>query len=123
MGNIFVKINEYFKRNNKQILISSSGSVPGAKLERIRSGQAYLYQKNGMESEVMEITFHKKVSGSFLNQALLETIKRYLYLNTKLVELLGFSRRQSHLVLNDVKITVKLHELRVEIEITLDRFK
>lgn len=42
-----------------------------------------------MESEVFEITFRKKVSGSILNHALLETQKRYPYLNTKLVELDG----------------------------------
>ena len=103
MSNIFVKINEYFKRNNKKMLISSSGSVPGAKLERIRSGQAYLYQKNGMESEVMEITFRGKVSGSFLNQALLETIKRYPYLNTKLVELDG----DFYIIQNEMALTAR----------------
>ena len=106
MSNIFVKINEYFKRNNKKMLISSSGSVPGAKLERIRSGQAYLYQKNGMESEVMEITFRVKVSGSFLNQALLETIKRYPYLNTKLVELDG----DFYIIQNEMALTARKTE-------------
>ena len=106
MSNIFVKINEYFKRNNKKMLISSSGSVPGAKLERIRSGQAYLYQKNGMESEVMEITFRGKVSGSFLNQALLETIKRYPYLNTKLVELDG----DFYIIQNEMALTARKTE-------------
>ena len=87
--NIFKKLFTILERNNKKQMINASGSTPGAKLEKIRSGQAYLYQKNGMESEVMEITFHKKISGSFLNQALLQAIKRYPYLNTKLVELDG----------------------------------
>ena len=103
MSNIIIKINEYFKRNNKKMMINSSGSVPGAKKERIRSGQAYLYQKNGMESEVMEITFHKKVIGSFLNQALLETIKRYPYLNTKLVELDG----DFYIIQNEMALTAR----------------
>ena len=103
MSNIIIKINEYFKRNNKKMMINSSGSVPGAKLERIRSGQAYLYQKNGMESEVMEITFRGKVSGSFLNQALLETIKRYPYLNTKLVELDG----DFYIIQNEMALTAR----------------
>ena len=106
MSNIIIKINEYFKRNNKKMMISSSGSVPGAKLERIRSGQAYLYQKNGMESEVMEITFRVKVSGSFLNQALLETIKRYPYLNTKLVELDG----DFYIIQNEMALTARKTE-------------
>ena len=103
MSNIIIKINEYFKRNNKKMMINTSGSVPGAKMERIRSGQAYLYQKNGMESEVMEITFHKKVIGSFLNQALLETIKRYPYLNTKLVELDG----DFYIIQNEMALTAR----------------
>ena len=106
MSNIIIKINEYFKRNNKKMMINSSGSVPGAKLERIRSGQAYLYQKNGMESEVMEITFRVKVSGSFLNQALLETIKRYPYLNTKLVELDG----DFYIIQNEMALTARKTE-------------
>ena len=106
MSNIIIKINEYFKRNNKKMMINSSGSVPGAKKERIRSGQAYLYQKNGMESEVMEITFHKKVIGSFLNQALLETIKRYPYLNTKLVELDG----DFYIIQNEMALTARKTE-------------
>lgn len=39
-----------------------------------------------MESEVIEIRFNKKVTGSFLNQALLSAEKRYPYFNTKLIE-------------------------------------
>lgn len=83
--------------------IRSSGSTPGAKLERIRSGQSYLYQKDGMESEVFEITFHKKVSGSMLNQALTETVKRYPYMNTKLVELDG----DFYIIQNDMALTAR----------------
>ena len=74
---ILTKIHGIFVRNHKNMQIRASGSTPGAKMEKIRSGQSYLYQKNGMESEVFEVTFHKKVSGSMLNQALMETIKRY----------------------------------------------
>lgn len=101
--NIIRKIHATFERNNKKMMINASGSTPGAKMEKIRSGQAYLYQKNGMESEVVEITFQKKVSGSFLNQALLEAIKRYPYLNTKLVELDG----DFYIVKNEMSLTVK----------------
>ncbi len=86
---IIKNIYHTFERSNKKMLIQSSGSVPGEKMEKIRSGQAYLYQKNGMESEVIEIRFHKRVSGSFLTQALTMALKRYPYLNTKLVELDG----------------------------------
>ncbi|MBQ8392983.1 MAG: hypothetical protein IJX51_04340 [Clostridia bacterium] len=101
MKNIFKKIYEEFERNNKKQKIRSSGSTPGAKLEKIRSGQSYLYQKNGMESEVFEITFHKKVSGSMLSQALTEAIKRYPYLNTRLVELDG----DFYIIQNEMSLT------------------
>ncbi len=101
--NVFKKVYEWLKRNHKKMLISTSGSVPGQKWEKIRSGQSYLYQANGMESEVVEIHFHKKVSGSFLNQALLETIKRYPYLNTKLVELDG----DFYIVQNNMGLTAR----------------
>ena len=97
------KIYSILERNNKKMIINSSGSTPGAKLEKIRSGQSYLYQKNGMESEVFEIAFHKKVSGSMLNQALTEAIKRYPYLNTKLVELDG----DFYIVQNEMTLTAR----------------
>ncbi|MBQ8178611.1 MAG: hypothetical protein IJ033_05390 [Clostridia bacterium] len=103
MSNIFTKLYGKMERNNKKIQIRSSGSTPSAKLEKIRSGQSYLYQKNGMESEVFEITFHKKVRGSMLNQALMEAIKRYPYLNTKLVELDG----DFYIIQNEMSLTVR----------------
>lgn len=40
----------------------------------------------GMESEVIEIRFKKKISGSCLNQVLNVTNIRYPYFNTKVVE-------------------------------------
>lgn len=92
-----------FERNSKKIMINSSGSTQDAKNEKVRSGQPYLYQKSGMESEVMQIKLHKKVSGSLLNQALLETMKRYPYLNTKLVELDG----DFYIVQNEMQLTAK----------------
>ncbi|MGM9647881.1 MAG: hypothetical protein ACI3YH_07110 [Eubacteriales bacterium] len=101
--NILHKLWNRLERSNKTMMIASSGSVPGAKLERIRSGQSYLYQKNGMESEVMEIRLHQKVWGSVLNQALTEALKRYSYLNTKLVELDG----DFYIVQNDIQLTAK----------------
>ncbi len=79
MANIFKKIFAAAERSNKKMMISSSGSTPGSKHERIRSGQSYLYQTSGMESEVVEVRFHKKVSGSCLNQALLKAMERYPY--------------------------------------------
>ncbi|MBQ9112287.1 MAG: hypothetical protein IJY08_01780 [Clostridia bacterium] len=103
MSNIFTKIHGTIERNHKNIQIRSSGSTPGAKLEKIRSGQSYLYQKNGMESEVFEITFHKKISGSMLNQALTVAVKRYPYMNTKLVELDG----DFYIIQNEMALTAR----------------
>lgn len=103
MNNIFNEIYEKFSRSHKNMQIRASGSTPGAKLEKIRSGQSYLYQKNGMESEVFEIAFHKNVSGSMLNQALTEAIKRYPYLNTKLVELDG----DFYIIQNEMSLTAR----------------
>lgn len=86
MSNIFHNLYDVLKRNEKEMLIRRSGSTPKAKNEKIRSGQSYLYKKYGMESEVIEIRFKKKVSGSYLGQALQTTMKRYPYFNTKLIE-------------------------------------
>lgn len=86
MGNMFHELYDTMKRSEKERLIRSSGSTPEGKYEKVRSGQSYLYKRCGMESEVLEVRFKKKVSGSFLNQALLATMKRYPYFNTKLVE-------------------------------------
>ncbi|MGM9681856.1 MAG: hypothetical protein ACI3XR_10185 [Eubacteriales bacterium] len=74
------------KQSEKEMLIKRSGSLPEGQNERIRSGQSYLYKKYGMESEVIEVRFKKKVTGSFLNQALQITVKRYPYFNTRLIE-------------------------------------
>lgn len=97
------KIWNRMERSNKKMMIASSGSIPEARLERVRSGQSYLYQKNGMESEVMEIWFHKNIWGSILNQALTEVQRRYPYLNTKLVELDG----DFYIVQNEILLTAK----------------
>ena len=74
------------KENEKDLLIRQSGSTAKDGNEKIRSGQSYLYKQHGMESEVIEVRFHKKVSGSKLNEALMLTKKRYPYFKTKLVE-------------------------------------
>lgn len=86
MGNVFHDMYDFLKRSEKDMLIQKSGSTRNSCNEKIRSGQSYLYKKYGMESEVVEVRFKQKVSGSFLNQALLQTGKRYPYFNTKLIE-------------------------------------
>lgn len=86
MSNLLHDLHDAMKRSEKELLIKRSGSTPDGKNEKIRSGQSYLYKQCGMESEVIEVRFQKKVTGSFLNQALLTALKRYPYFNTKLVE-------------------------------------
>lgn len=79
MKDVFHDIYDILKRNEKEILIGKSGSTKGTHNEKVRSGQSYLYKKYGMESEVIEIRFKKKKSGSVLNQALILANKRYHY--------------------------------------------
>lgn len=74
------------KENEKDLLIQGSGSTSKDKNEKIRAGQSYLYKKQGMESEVVEVRFKEKVSGSALTIAITQTRKRYPYFRTKLVE-------------------------------------
>lgn len=103
MANIFQEILNKLKENEKEILIKKSGSTCDAKNEKIRSGQSYLYKLRGMESEVIEIRFKKKIWGSFLMQALSETMKRYPYFNTKLIEKDG----DFYIVQNDIAPQVR----------------
>ncbi len=86
MANWFQEAYDQLKRSTKETLIRQSGSAADSSYEKIRSGQSYLYKQYGMESEVVEIRFNKKVTGSFLNQALISAGKRYPYFHTKLVE-------------------------------------
>jgi len=96
---------------DKEIKINSSGSTKDNKREKIRAGQSYLYQKNGMESEVFEIRFKEKVDAGFLNQAYITTMKRYPYFNTKLIEKDGDFYIVQNLNLNTPKRTKKLYKL------------
>lgn len=103
MRSIFEEVFEKLKRSEKEMLIKSSGSTKKHQNEKNRSGQSYLYKREGMESEVVEIRFKKKVSGSFLNQALATTMKRYPYFNTKFIEKDG----DFYIVQNDTALMAK----------------
>lgn len=108
MSNPFYDLYNAMKRSEKEVLISGSGSTPQGKNEKNRSGQSYLYKQHGMESEVIEIRLKKKVSGSFLNQALQTSIKRYPYFNTRLVER-DYCRREANAM---ISLFDKLDSLR-----------
>lgn len=89
MGGIFSSVLKSWKRGEKEVLIGKSGSTSGRGWEKVRAGQSYLYKSRGMESEVIELRFKEKVSGSFLNQALNMSNRRYPYMNTSMIELDG----------------------------------
>lgn len=111
MMNVFQKLINYLNEMDKDMQIKTSGSTKDNNTERIRSGQSYLYKLQGMESEVIEIRFDKKVWGSMLNLALTETMKRYPYFNTKLIEKNGdffIVQNENPLI---ARKTEKLHNL------------
>jgi len=49
-------------------------------MEKIRSGQAYLYRNCGIRSTVYDIRTTDKVRGDLLRRALEKAMKRYPYL-------------------------------------------
>ena len=55
-------------------------------MNKIRSGQAYLYREGGIRSTVFEIQMKCKVRGDLLRRALEKSLLRYPYLKSKLVE-------------------------------------
>ena len=55
-------------------------------MQKIRSGQAYLYRTGGLRSTVLDVRMKDAVRGDLLRRALDTTMVRYPYLNSKLVE-------------------------------------
>lgn len=111
MANIFLQLLNIMERSNKRQLIASSGSESTGGNEKVRSGQSYLYRKNGMESEVFEVRFCDGVRGGELNRALCESLRRYPYFNTRFLEMDGnFYIVQNH-VSHTAKRTCKLPSL------------
>lgn len=103
MADFFRAAYDKLRQSAKETLIQQSGSTADSSNEKIRSGQSYLYKKYGMESEVIEVRFDRKVTGSFLNRALLSAGKRYPYFNTKLIEKDG----DFYIVRNDCSLIAK----------------
>ncbi len=103
MANIFRELMEAAERSEKQTRIRQSGSTRDGGNEKIRSGQSYLYKLRGMESEVIEIRFKRNVRGAPLRRALDETLRRYPYFCTRLLEQDG----DFYIVQNDVSPVVR----------------
>lgn len=55
-------------------------------MEKIRSGQAYLYRDGGLNCTVIDVRMKDKVRGEYLRRALNKALKRYPYMASKLVE-------------------------------------
>lgn len=55
-------------------------------MNKIRSGQAYLYRQGGLKSTVFEIRMKSKIRGDLLRRAFEKSLIRYPYLKSKLVE-------------------------------------
>lgn len=79
-------------------------------MTKIRSGQSFLYRSAGYDSTVIEIRMKEKVTGSYLQVALTDALKRFPYMAQKLVEKDG----SYYLHRDDVSMTVaKTQKLRV----------
>lgn len=76
-------------RMRKEHLINQSGSTADDSLDKVHSGQSYLYMSQGMDSEVCEVRFKERVSGSDLTEAIRYALMRFPYINTRLIELDG----------------------------------
>ncbi len=55
-------------------------------MKQIRSGQSFLYRNAGYDSTVIEVKMKDRVTGSYLQVALTDTVKRFPYMTDKLVE-------------------------------------
>ncbi len=55
-------------------------------MEKIRSGQSFLYREEGYTSTVIDVRMKDKVRGDYLNRALDQALQRYPYFKAKLVE-------------------------------------
>ncbi len=75
---------DIFKSKNGRIYLEQ---LPH--LEKIRSGQSFLYRKNGNESMIMELSMHDLVDADLLEKALLRSLSRYPYLTSKFIQVDG----------------------------------
>ena len=55
-------------------------------MEKIRSGQSFLYREAGYTSTVIDVRMKDKIRGDYLCRALDKALKRYPYFKSKLVE-------------------------------------
>lgn len=79
-------------------------------MEKIRSGQSFLYRDGGLNSTVLDVRMKDRVRGDYLQRALTITLQRYPYMTSKLVEAGGnYYLEQCH---NSMTV-IKTEKLRV----------
>ena len=59
---------------------------------RIRSGESFLYRKEGTESQVFELRMRDKVSHFALQRAYRKALKRYPYFNSSFIKRSAFRK-------------------------------
>ena len=80
-------------------------------MEKIRSGQQFLYRKNGLNGTVLDIRMKNNVRGDLLQMALTTTLQRYPYISNKLVEKDGNYYLEESLISMNVIKTNSFREL------------
>ena len=58
-------------------------------MEKIRSGQTFLYRKNGLNCTVLDVRMKQKIRGDYLQMAYVKALQRFPYMAKKLVEIDG----------------------------------
>ena len=80
-------------------------------MDKIRSGQAFLYRENGLNCNVLDIRMKKRIRGDYLQMAYTKTLQRFPYMANKLVEKDGdFYLEENRLAMTAAK-TQKLRRL------------
>lgn len=72
---------DIFKTENGKTYLSA---LP--KLEKITSGQSFLYRQNGAPSMVIDIRLTNDIDAAYLQQSVYKSLQRYPYLTSQLVE-------------------------------------
>jgi hypothetical protein len=85
-GNVITRLFDLLREGSVNYAIANSGSVKGRTNEKNRAGQAYLYKRLGLESEVFEIKMNGRVYTAALQQAVNTALRRYPYLTVKFAE-------------------------------------
>ena len=79
-------------------------------MEKIQSGQAFLYRESGLNGTVFDIRMKNKIRGDYLQMALTSTLQRFPYMGSKLVEKNGDFYLEESVISMNVAKTTKLRQ-------------